>query len=145
MLTGASSSFCCALIARLLRSFTFTTFAFLSALHAIPVDLYEAANIDGTTKAQRFWYITLPMLRPVSLAVLLISFIWAFNSFVFIYVITAGGPANQTQIMVAEIFRRAFGYFNFGEASVLAVLSFLVLLIASLFQWQLLHKDGVDS
>lgn len=144
-LTGASTAFGGALVARLWTSFPFTTFAFLSALQAIPVDLYEAAIIDGTTERQKLWYITLPLLRPVGLAVLLISFIWAFNSFVFIYVITGGGPANQTQIMVAEIFRRAFGYFNFGQASTLALLSFLLLLAVSLLQWRLFYKEEVQS
>jgi ABC-type sugar transport system permease subunit len=144
-LTGASTALGGALVARLWTSFPFTTFAFLSALQAIPVDLYEAAIIDGTTERQKLWYITLPLLRPVGLAVLLISFIWAFNSFVFIYVITGGGPANQTQIMVAEIFRRAFGYFNFGQASTLALLSFLLLLAVSLLQWRLFYKEEVQS
>ncbi len=139
-LTGTSTAFGGALFARLWTAFPFTTFAFLSALQAIPVDLYEAALIDGTTARQKFWYITLPLLRPVALAVLLISFIWSFNSFVFIYVITGGGPANQTQIMVTEIFRRAFGYFNFGQASSIAFLAFLLLAAISFLQWRLFYK-----
>jgi ABC-type sugar transport system permease subunit len=142
-LTGASTAFGGALFARLWTAFPFTTFAFLSALQAIPADLYEAAIIDGTTGRQKFWYITLPLLRPVALAVLLISFIWSFNSFVFIYVITGGGPANQTQIMVTEIFRRAFGYFNFGQASSIAFLAFFLLVAISFLQWRLFYKKEV--
>ena len=140
-LTSASTAFGGALFARLWTALPFTTFAFLSALQSIPVHLYEAAIIDGTTAWQKFWYITVPQLRPVALAVLLISFIWSFNSFVFIYVITGGGPANQTQIMVTEIFRRAFGYFNFGRASSMAFLAFLLLVAVSLLQWRLFYKE----
>ena len=85
----------------------------------------------------------MPLLRPVTTAVLLISVIWSFNSFAFIYVMTGGGPANKTQIMVTEIFRRGFGYFNFGEASTLAVVAFVFLLMVSLIQWKLFYQEEV--
>ena len=140
-LTNARSAFIGALISRFWTAFPFTTFAFLSGLQSIPVDLYEAAIVDGATGWQRFWRITLPLLRPVTMAVLLISVIWSFNSFAFIYVITGGGPANKTQIMVTEIFRRGFGYFNFGSASTLAVVSFFFLLAVSIIQWRLFYRE----
>ena len=142
-LTDASTAFAGALVARLWTALPFTTFAFLSALQSIPVDLYEASRIDGATKIRQFRHITLPLLRPVTLAVLLVSVIWSFNSFVFIYVITAGGPANQTQIMVTEIYRRAFGYFNFGQAGALTVLAFFLLLGISLLQWRVFYRREV--
>ncbi|MEA3336147.1 MAG: sugar ABC transporter permease [Chloroflexota bacterium] len=140
-LTNARSAFVGALIARFWTAFPFTTFAFLSGLQSIPTDLYEAAIVDGASGWQRFWKVTLPLLRPVTLAVLLISVIWSFNSFAFIYVITGGGPANKTQIMVTEIFRRGFAYFNFGSASTLAVISFFFLLIVSIVQWRLFYRE----
>ncbi len=142
-LTDASTAFAGALVARLWTALPFTTFAFLSALQSIPGDLYEASTIDGATGFRQFRHITLPLLRPVTLAVLLVSVIWSFNSFVFIYVITAGGPANQTQIMVTEIYRRAFGYFNFGQASALTVLAFLLLLGISLLQWRVFYRREI--
>ena len=142
-LTDASTAFAGALVARLWTALPFTTFAFLSALQSIPGDLYEASTIDGATGFRQFRHITLPLLRPVTLAVLLVSVIWSFNSFVFIYVITAGGPANQTQIMVTEIYRRAFGYFNFGQAGALTVLAFLLLLGISLLQWRVFYRREI--
>ncbi len=142
-LTDASTAFAGALVARLWTALPFTTFAFLSALQSIPGDLYEASRIDGATKFSQFRHITLPLLRTVTLAVLLVSVIWSFNSFVFIYVITGGGPANQTQIMVTEIYRRAFGYFNFGQAGALTVLAFFLLLGISLLQWRVFYRRGV--
>jgi ABC-type sugar transport system permease subunit len=142
-LTNARSAFIGALISRFWTAYPFTTFAFLSGLQAIPLDLYEAAIVDGATSWQRFWRITLPLLRPVTMAVVLISVIWSFNSFAFIYVITGGGPANKTQIMVTEIFRRAFGYFNFGSASTLAVVAFFFLLFVSFIQWRLFYTEEV--
>ena len=142
-MTDAQSAFIAALIARFWSAFPFTTFAFLSGLQAIPTEFYEAAVVDGATPWQRFHMVTLPLLRPVMTAVLLISVIWSFNSFAFIYVMTGGGPANKTQIMVTEIFRRGFGYFNFGEASTLAVVAFFFLLIVSLVQWKLFYQEEI--
>ncbi len=142
-LTNAQSAFVGALIARFWSAFPFTTFAFLSGLQSIPIEFYEAALVDGATPWQRFRSITLPMLRPVMTAVLLISVIWSFNSFAFIYVMTGGGPANKTQIMVTEIFRRGFGYFNFGDASTLAVVAFFFLLAVSLIQWKLFYQEEI--
>jgi len=142
-LTGANTAFAGGLVARLWTALPFTTFAFLSALQTVPKSLYEASAIDGASAWQQFRHVTFPTIRPVSLAVLLISVIWSFNSFVFVYVITGGGPANQTQILVTEIFRRAFGYFNFGEASALALFAFLILLGASLLQWRFLYRREI--
>lgn len=142
-LTDANTAFAGGLVARLWTALPFTTFAFLSALQTVPSELYEAAVIDGASKWQQFRHVTLPTIRPVTLAVLLISVIWSFNSFIFIYVITGGGPANQTQILVTEIFRRAFGYFNFGEASALTLLALGVLLVVSLLQWRFLYRREI--
>ncbi len=142
-LTNAQSAFTGALIARFWSAFPFTAFAFLSGLQSIPLEFYEAALVDGATPWQRFRLITLPLLRPVMTAVLLISVIWSFNSFAFIYVMTGGGPANKTQIMVTEIFRRGFGYFNFGDASTLAVVAFIFLMIVSLLQWKLFYQEEI--
>ena len=142
-LTGANTAFAGGMVARLWTALPFTTFAFLSALQTAPDELYEASVIDGASNWQQFRHVTLPTIRPVTLAVLLISVIWSFNSFIFVYVITGGGPANQTQILVTEIFRRAFGYFNFGEASALTLLAFGVLLVVSLLQWRFLYRREI--
>lgn len=142
-LTSARSAFIGALIARFWSALPFNAFAFLSGLAAVPLDLYEAAVVDGANGWQRFRRITLPLLQPVTLAVLLVNIIWSFNSFAFIYVMTGGGPANQTQIMVTEIFRRAFGYSNFGGASALAVIAFIFLLGVSLIQWRLFYREQI--
>ena len=142
-LTSARSAFIGALIARFWSALPFNAFAFLSGLASVPVDLYEAGVVDGANGWQRFRRITLPLLQPVTLAVLLVNIIWSFNSFAFIYVMTGGGPANQTQIMVTEIFRRAFGYSNFGGASALAVIAFIFLLCVSLIQWRLFYREQV--
>jgi multiple sugar transport system permease protein len=142
-LTSARSAFMGALVARFWSALPFNAFAFLSGLQSVPVDLYEAAVVDGANSWQRFRRITLPLLQPVTLAVLLVNIIWSFNSFAFIYIMTGGGPANQTQIMVTEIYRRAFGYSNFGGASALAVIAFIILISVSMIQWRLFYREQI--
>ena len=142
-LTNATSAFIGALIARFWSALPFNAFAFLSGLQSIPVDLYEASMVDGANSWQRFWKITLPLLKPVTTAILLVNIIWSFNSFAFIYVMTGGGPANRTQIIVTEIYRRAFGYSNYGEASALAVIALVFLLTITFIQWKLFYREQI--
>ena len=144
-LVDARSAMSGALLARLWSSLPFVTFAFISGLQAIPIELYEAGTVDGAGGVQKFRLITLPLLKPVTLAVLLLVTIWAFNAFVFVYVITGGGPANKTQIMVTEVYRRAFEYFEFGTASAIAVSAFVLLTLVSLVYWWLFYRKGRET
>jgi ABC-type sugar transport system permease subunit len=144
-LVDAKTGMMGAMAARLWSSLPFVTFAFLSGLQSIPTDLYEAATVDGSTGEQKFWYITLPLLKPVMLATLLLTTIWAFNAFVFIYVITGGGPANGTQIVVTEIYRRAFEYFEYGGASAIAVVAFVLLMTVSAVYWKLFYRQEKEA
>ena len=105
---------------------------FIGGLQDIPKDYYEAAEIDGASRFQRFWHITLPLLRPTSLFVLLISLVAAVaggQAFDLVYVMTKGGPANSTTVLIFYIYQQAFQYSQFGYAAAMA--SF-ILLVATL-------------
>jgi multiple sugar transport system permease protein len=105
---------------------------FLGGLQDIPREYYEAAEIDGATPVQKFWHITMPMLRPTSFFVLLVSIVAAVaggQAFDLIYVMTKGGPANSTQIMIIYIYQQAFQYSAFGYAAAMASILVLVLLL----------------
>ena len=86
----------------------FMTITLLGGLQSIPSELYEAANIDGTSRWQRFRYITLPLLRPVAFLVTLLDLIWTFNVFGVIFLITGGGPFNRTQTISTFAWTEAF-------------------------------------
>lgn len=103
---------------------------FLGGLQDIPPEYYDAATMDGAGPIARFWYITLPLLRPTSFFVLLVSVVAAVagvQGFDFIYVMTKGGPANSTSLILYYIYQQAFQYNEFGYATAMA--SFLVLLL----------------
>ncbi|AKR54957.1 N-Acetyl-D-glucosamine ABC transport system, permease protein 1 [Devosia sp. H5989] len=104
---------------------------FLGGLQDIPKEYYEAARIDGAGRVQSFWYITLPLLRPTSFFVLLVSAVAAVagaQAFDLVYVMTRGGPANSTALLITYIYQQAFQYSAFGYAAALATLLVIVLM-----------------
>jgi multiple sugar transport system permease protein len=107
---------------------------FLAGLQEIPRELYDAARIDGAGALRTFRDITLPLLKPTSFFVLLVSLVAAVagpQGFDLVYVMTSGGPANSTNLTTYYIFQQAFQYSNFGYSAAMA--SFLVLCPAAAF------------
>ena len=104
---------------------------FLGGLQDIPQQYYEAARVDGATPTQAFWRITMPLLRPTSFFVLLVSLVAAVagsQAFDLVYVMTKGGPANSTQMMIIYIYQQAFQYSAFGYAAAMSSNLVVVLL-----------------
>jgi len=107
-----------------------TTVTLLAGLQAVPRELHEAAAADGAGVWGRFWHVTLPHLMPVIAAITSLDFIWNFNSFGLVYVLTAGGPGGSTLLPMLFAYKEAFGYGNFGYASAMAdVMVILVMLV----------------
>lgn len=105
---------------------------FLGGLQDVPKEYYEAARIDGATRVQSFWHITFPLLRPTSFFVLLVSIVAAVagsQAFDLIYVMTKGGPANSTQVIIVYIYQQAFQYSAFGYAAAMASILVVILLV----------------
>ena len=109
---------------------------FLAGLAAIPASLYEAAALDGATKIQQFRRVTLPLLRPTMLFVLVTGVIGSFQVFDTVYVMTAGGPGNATEVANLNIYNTAFSGFRIGEASAMSVVLFLVILVITILQFR---------
>ena len=109
-----------------------TTIVLLAGLQGVPGELHEAAAVDGASAWRRFWHITLPQLRPVILAITSLDFIWNFNSFALVYVLTAGGPGGKTMLPMLFAYEEAFRYGHFGYAAALgnAMVLIIVLLLA---------------
>ena len=110
-----------------------TTVALLAGLQSIQNELHEAAAVDGATTWQRFRTITLPQLRPVIIAITTLDFIWNFNSFGLVYVLTEGGPAGKTQLPMLFAYSQAFEYGEFGYASALGSAMVVVIAVALVF------------
>ena len=108
----------------------------LAGLQAIPKDLYEAAEMDGTSKSRMFWRITLPLLMPTMIVVLVLSLIRAFQVFDEVYVLTGGGPGQATKMIIQHVYESAFigDAKRYGIAAASSVLVAGVLLILTLIQ-----------
>jgi len=113
----------------------------LAGLQTIPQQLYEAAEIDGANRWEKFRYVTLPQLKPVFLFVIVLSTIGTFKLFAEPYVITGGGPTNSTITIVQYIYRQAFVNFNLGYASALTVVFVAVVSAFSVAQIKIGGED----
>lgn len=111
-----------------------TTVLLLAGMQSIAPEQHEAAAVDGAGAARRFWHVTLPALRPVVIAVTALDFIWQFNSFGLIYVLTEGGPGGRTMIPPLFTYLEAFRNREIGYASAMGnVLVVAILVILSLY------------
>lgn len=106
-----------------------STVTLLAGLQTISGDLYEAAAIDGAGVWRKFGSVTLPLLKPIMVAIISLNFIWNFNSFGLVYVLTEGGPGGRTRLPMLAAYEEAFRYGNFGYAAALGNVMVLVILV----------------
>ena len=116
----------------------FMALLLLAGLQLIPHDVYEAAQIDGATAWQQFWRITIPLMKPTILVALLFRTIDAVRVFDLARVLTAGGPGQATETLSLYSYTTLFTNLNFGYGSALAVSTFLVVLVVSIFYVKIL-------
>lgn len=115
----------------------------LGGMQNIPQDVYEAAEIDGFSKFQQFWYITLPLLKPTAIFVLLTTLISAFKLIVQPMVMTQGGPMNSTMTMVYYIYQTGFTDRLVGYSSSIALIFTTLIGLITLGQRKLVKEDEV--
>jgi multiple sugar transport system permease protein len=108
---------------------------YLAGLQAIPPQFYEAATIDGAGAFGRFWRITLPLLAPTTTFILIYNGILAFQVFDQIFVLTGGGPAGSTNVVVLDLYRQAFERYNFGYAAAEAMVLFVFIMGVTILQY----------
>lgn len=106
-----------------------TTVTLLAGLQQIPTEMYEAAAIDGAGTWRRFWSVTVPSLRPVVTAISSLNFIWNFNSFSLVYVLTEGGPGGKTMLPMLYTYLEAFKNRNIGYAAAMGVVLVVVVVL----------------
>lgn len=107
---------------------------FLTGFSTIHQDVYEAAKIDGANSKQTFLKITVPLLKPTIYFVTTVTAISSFQIFDLIYVMTQGGPAGSTDVIVYSIYKYAFEYFDIGKSCALAYILFVIILVLALVQ-----------
>lgn len=115
-------------VAKTWQSFPWMMVMLLAGLQTVPHELHEAAEIDGAGTVRRFFSITVPQLRGIIGLVLLLEFIWNFQHFDIIYVLTGGGPAGATQTFATAVYETAFTGFDLGHAGAIGLLWMILLL-----------------
>lgn len=104
----------------------------LAGLQALPIEVFEAARIDGASYWQRLQRITLPLLKPVLAVAVIMRFIFAFTAFDVIFTMTRGGPGIATQTLPFLGWKTGFMYYDFGQASALAVIMLVITVVLSM-------------
>ena len=120
----------------------FFTMAFLAGLQSIPKELYEAAEIDGASILQQFWYITIARLRPIFITAFMLSTIWTSSSVNFVYILTNGGPADRTQIFPTLSYNLALGGAQrLGMGATVSLFFFPLLVILIIFMTRRMLRE----
>lgn len=122
---------------------------FLAGLQGVPQSLYEAAAIDGASRLQRFWRITMPMISSITFFNLVVGIIASFQVFTTAFIMTRGGPQNATLFLVLYLYRNGFQYFKMGYASAIAWMLFLIIVLFTVLQFRLarrwVHEEGAPT
>ncbi|MBN9223017.1 MAG: sugar ABC transporter permease [Mesorhizobium sp.] len=140
-LAQAGTAFPMQVLIGILVTVPFTTTIFLGGLSSIPDDLYEAAALEGATPLQQFREITFPLLKPFINIAIVLNTIYVFNSFPIIWVMTQGGPANSTDILVTHLYKLAFRIGKLGEASAVSLVMFAILLVFTMIYVRLAMRE----
>ena len=112
---------------------------YLAALAGINGEVYEAAALDGATPWQRFWYVTMPLLKPVILTTSILALAGSIKAFDIVYIMTGGGPSNSTELLATYMFQQGFTDYRLGYASTIAVVMFLITFVLTVIV--LLHSN----
>jgi multiple sugar transport system permease protein len=114
----------------------FCMVVYMAALQSIPTTYYEAARIDGASAWHQFRHITLPLLRPATFLLLILNVIYSFHVFDLIFVMTGGGPGFSTTMLVQYVYRAAFVTSEFGYASAMGLVLYVMILAFTILQWR---------
>ena len=116
-----------------------------TGLTAIPKDVYESASIDGAGAVQRFFRMTLPLLKPAIYSLLVLGFIYTFKVFELVLIATKGGPVNATQMMSTYAYKLSFDQFNFSQGAAASNVMFLILLVVGVVYLWLVRKEEASG
>ncbi|MBU1093209.1 MAG: sugar ABC transporter permease [Firmicutes bacterium] len=118
---------------------------FLAALQAVPKDQYEAADIDGANRSQKFFRITLPSIRGTILFALIMLTIGGFNTYTPIAILTGGNPFHQTEVVLTWMYFQTFDALNMGYSAALSVIIAMIIMIITLVMFKFMRRGGDEN
>ncbi len=128
-LVGATTAMIAIIVMNCWVGIPFNMLLLMSGLTSVPQDVYESAALDGANKAQKFFNITLPLMKGSILSVLMLGFIYTFRAFDLMYIMTAGGPLNQTDVLGTYAYSLSFTKYEFSMGAAAAMVLFVILFI----------------
>lgn len=140
-LANPTTAMIAVIVAKTWQSFPWMMVMLLAGLQTVPIELHEAAEIDGAGTIRRFFSITVPQMSGIIGLVILLEFIWNFQHFDIIYVLTGGGPAGSTQTFATAVYETAFDGFDLGHAGAIGLL-WMILLMALVVVYVRLSEKG---
>ncbi len=140
-LANPTTAMIAVIVAKTWQSFPWMMVMLLAGLQTVPIELHEAAEIDGAGTIRRFFSITVPQMSGIIGLVILLEFIWNFQHFDIIYVLTGGGPAGSTQTFATAVYETAFDGFDLGHAGAIGLL-WMILLLALVVVYVRLSEKG---
>ncbi|MEU5954664.1 sugar ABC transporter permease [Streptomyces sp. NPDC047525] len=144
-LSDTSTVFPAVVVAELWRGVPFFAILILADLQSVSKDLYEAAEVDGASRLRQFFHITLPHLKDAIILSTLLRAVWEFNNVDLLYTLTGGGPAGETTTLPLRIASIAVDSHDFGYASALTSIAFVILLFCSMVYLRLSKFGGQDK
>jgi len=139
-LRQANTAFVPILILGIWKGIGWNMVIYIAALLGIPSELKEAAAIDGANGWQRFWTITVPLISPTLVFTLVMLLIGGFNVFISVYLITGGGPMQQTEVMLSYAYHQAFDFLDFGYGAALSYIMAAMIVFLSVLQIKFLRR-----
>lgn len=121
----------------------YTIIIYLAGLTNISEELYEAAEIDGATALQKFFKITIPLLRPTTFFLFITMLIGSFKVFDIVSFLTEGGPNNSSTVLVYRIYEEGFKFYNMGYASAISWLLFAIIGLVTALTWKMRQEDAL--
>ncbi len=131
---GVFTSFLTGLATNGWLSFPFMMVVILGGLQSISADMYEAATVEGASRSQQFWRITLPLLKPTLVPAVVLSVVWTFTMFNVLYLVSGGEPAGANEILITKAYKIAFEEYRYAYSAAYSVVIFLILLVYGVFQ-----------
>jgi multiple sugar transport system permease protein len=139
-LSDPRSALGCIVLVQVWHGLGFTVIVYLAGLQGIPETYYEAARLDGASRLQQVRHVTLPLLMPTVMFLSIMGFIGAFQVFQSVFMMTGGGPADATRVIVFYLWQVAFERVELGYASAIAVVIFAAVLALTLVQWRFFRE-----
>lgn len=127
------------------KDYGYAVVILLGGLYSLPADCYEAAEIDGATAMQTFYFLTLPLLKPTILFIVITSLISYFQTYIPVMVLTQGGPGTKTYLASYIIYNQAFVKYNFGYASAISFVLFLIIALLTFASFRLGGQQNIGG